>query len=68
MVSDVISGADITRKEGDDAAAKLYVVFASPSWWNPLDKRILVYVWDNAAPVGAVLPNTWLPGEGKVPR
>ncbi len=61
MVSDAVSGADITRKEGDDAAAKLYVVFAGPSWWNPLDKRILVYVWDNAAPVGALLPNTWLP-------
>lgn len=61
IVSDVLTDADITRKEGDDAAAKLYVVFAGPSWWNPLDKRILVYVWDNAAPVGAVLPNTWLP-------
>ncbi len=60
-VSNVIDAADLTRKEGDDAAAKLYVVFAGPSWWNPLDKRILVYLWDNAAPVGATYPNAWLP-------
>ena len=66
MVSGVVSGADITRKEGDDAAAKLYVVFAGPSWWNPLDKRILVYVWDNAAPIGTLLPNTWLPDKERM--
>ena len=60
-ISDTISSADITRKEGDDAAAKLYVVFDGPSFWNPLDKRILVYVWDNAVPVGSILQNAWLP-------
>lgn len=60
-VSNVIERADVTRKEGDDAAAKLYVVFAGPSFWNPLDKHILVYLWDNAAPVGAIYPNAWLP-------
>jgi hypothetical protein len=37
------------------------VVFEGPSWWNPLDKRVLVYVWDNRAPVGTVVPNAWLP-------
>lgn len=61
MVSNTIETADITRKEGDDAAAKLYVVFNGPSRWNPLDKRILVYLWDNVHPVGSVLPNTWMP-------
>lgn len=65
-VSNVIATADITRKEGDDAAAKVYVVFAGPSWWNPLDKRILLYVWDNAAPMGAVLPNAWLPAKERM--
>ncbi len=65
-VSDVIGTADIRRKEGDDAAAKLYVVFDGPSRWNPLDKRLLVYVWDNAAPVGAVLPNAWMPDKARM--
>lgn len=65
-VSDVIATADITRKDGDDAAAKVYVVFAGPSWWNPLDMRLLVYVWDNAAPAGAVLPNAWMPEKARM--
>lgn len=65
-VSAVIEAADIARKEGDDAAAKLYVVFAGPSWWNPLDKRILVYLWDNVSPVGSVRPNAWLPDKERM--
>jgi len=60
-IGNIVERADITRKEGDDAAAKLYLIFGGPSFWNPLDKRILVYVWDNVAPVGAVLNNVWLP-------
>lgn len=60
-VDNMVERANITRKDGDDAAAKLYVVFDGPSFWNPLDKRILVYVWDNVAPVGTVMPNAWLP-------
>ena len=60
-VSNVIEAADLSRKEGDDAAAKLYVVLAGPSVWKPFDKRILVYLWDNRAPVGAIYPNAWLP-------
>lgn len=65
-VSDVVATADVTPKEGDDGAAKVYVVFAGPSWWNPADERIVLYVWDNAAPVGAVLPNAWLPAKERM--
>lgn len=65
-VWNIVERADITRKEGDDAAAKLYVVFDGPSFWNPLDKRVLVYVWDNAAPVGAVMKNAWLPAKERM--
>lgn len=65
-ISNTISAADIRRKDGDDAAAKLYLIFSSPSWWNPLDKRILVYVWDNKAPVGSIHPNTWLPDQERM--
>ncbi len=60
-ISTTIAGADITRKDRDDAAAKLYLIFDGPSLWNPFDKRILVYVWDNAAPIGGVFRNSWLP-------
>ena len=65
-ISNTISDADIRRRDADDAAAKLYLIFAGPSWWNPLDKRVLVYVWDNAAPIGSVHPNTWLPDQGRM--
>lgn len=66
LVSDVVTTADITRREGDDGAAKLYVVFAGPSWWNPLDKRMLIYVWDNKALAGAIVPNAWLPKKARM--
>ena len=60
-VSNTIELADISLRERDDAAAKIYLVFDGPSIWNPLDKRILVYVWDNRGPVGRITPNAWLP-------
>ena len=66
MISGTVARADIRRKEGDDAAAKIYIVFDGPSGWNPFDKRILVYVWDNAAPVGSVVPNAWLPDKERM--
>jgi len=33
-ITNVVEGADLTRKDGDDAAAKLYVVFDGPSFWK----------------------------------
>lgn len=60
-VSQTIASADITRKDGDDAAAKLYLIFDGPSRWNPFDRRFITYVWDNAAPVGGIFPNAWSP-------
>jgi len=65
-VSNVVTQADIGRRDGDDAAAKLYIVFDGPAWWNPLDKRILVYIWDNRTPAGSVVPNTWLPDKERM--
>jgi hypothetical protein len=60
-VEGVVAAADLTRRAGDDAAAKLCVVFDGPSFWNPTDKRVLVYVWDAALPRRTILPNAWLP-------
>lgn len=65
-ISNTIAAGDLTRKERDDAAAKFYVVFTGPSFWNPLDKRILVYLWDHRAPVGAIYPNAWLPDKERM--
>ncbi len=65
-ISHTISSADLTRKERDDAAARLYLVFDGPSLWNPFDKRILVYVWDEAGPTGRILPNPWLPDKERM--
>ena len=60
-VTNVIASADLRHKEGDDAAAKVYVIFDGPSRWNPLDQRLLIYVWDNQLPTGTTLPNAWEP-------
>jgi hypothetical protein len=60
-VTSVIASADLRHKEGDDAAAKVYVIFDGPSRWNPLDQRLLIYVWDNQLPAGTTLPNAWQP-------
>lgn len=60
-VSRTIESADLSRKEGDDAAARVYVIFGGSSSLDPLDKRILVYVWDSGLPVGRSLANPWLP-------
>lgn len=65
-ISNTIAAADLRRKEGDDSAAKLYVVFTGPSFWNPLDKRILVYLWDHRAPIGTISPNVWLPAKERM--
>ncbi len=65
-ISRVIATADLTRKQGDDSAAKLYVILDGPSWWNPLDKRLLIYVWDNRLPLGSVLANTWEPKKARM--
>lgn len=65
-VANVVAGADLRRKEGDDAAAKLYVIMDGPSLWNPLDKRLLIYLWDNELPVGTILPNAWEPGGARM--
>lgn len=58
-----ITTDDLHSRAGDDAAAKLYVVFQSASPWRIWEKRSLVYVWDSSLPVGAVVPNAWRPDE-----
>lgn len=57
--------ADIKRKSGDDAAARLYVVFDDRSLFHPFATSALVYVWDKQYPVGGIIPNPYAPEQEK---
>ncbi len=46
-----------TIKEGDDYAARVYVIF--PHWIKPLS-RTINYIWANRLAVGEAVPNTYL--------
>lgn len=56
-VSNVIEKADGDTKEGDDYAARIYIVFEKNffSIWP----TILVYCWDNKHPIESIYPNPW---------
>jgi hypothetical protein len=57
--------ADIANRGGDDAAARLYVVFkdAPPANGKVLHK--LEYVWDTSHPVGSIIPDPYAPDTTK---
>jgi len=48
-------GGDARRKETDDQAAQLYVTF--PRFPSAVRSRIIGYIWDSTAPVGAIFPS-----------
>jgi hypothetical protein len=48
-------GGDARRKETDDEAAQLYVSF--PRFPSAVRSRIIGYIWDSTAPVGAIFPS-----------
>ena len=51
--------ADISRRSGDDAAARLFVVFHDPA--DPSIKRRLEYVWDTTHAAGSIIPDPYSP-------
>ncbi len=51
----LVSGNALT-KEGDDYAARVYVIF--PHWIKPLSRSIN-YIWANRLEVGQAVPNTY---------
>lgn len=53
-VDHVLSKGDESRKEGDDYAARVYVVFPSLMFWKT---KALNYIWANRLPVGKGVPN-----------
>lgn len=48
-------GGDARRKDTDDEAAQLYVTF--PRFPSAVRSRIIGYIWDSTAPVGARFPS-----------
>lgn len=53
-VAGVVATGDESRKEGDDYAARVYVVF--PHWFPP-KTRSINYIWANRLPKGRHVPN-----------
>jgi hypothetical protein len=53
-VENILEKGDARRKEGDDYAARVYVIF--PHWFFP-KTRSINYIWANRLPRGAVVPN-----------
>ncbi len=53
-VDHVLSKGDALHKEGDDYAARVYVVFPSLAFWRT---KALNYIWANKLPKGQAVPN-----------
>ena len=49
--------ADISTRSGDDAAARLFVVFRDAA--DPSIKRKLEYVWDTTHAAGSIIPDPY---------
>ena len=55
--------ADISTRSGDDAAARLFVVFRDAA--DPSIKRKLEYVWDTTHAAGTIIPDPFSPATVK---
>jgi len=57
--------ADIASRSGDDAGARLFVVFRAPKDSPRASDRKLEYVWDTTHPAGTILPDPYAPEDQK---
>jgi hypothetical protein len=55
-VDRVLTKGDALTKEGDDYAARVYVVFPSIFFWKT---RAITYIWANKLPRGSVIANPY---------
>jgi hypothetical protein len=55
-IDGVVESGDARTKEGDDYAARVYVIFPH---WLPLRTRSINYLWANQLPRDAQLPNSY---------
>jgi hypothetical protein len=53
-VENILEKGDETSKDGDDYAARVYVIF--PHWFPPRTRSIN-YIWANKLPLGEYVPN-----------
>ena len=53
-VSNILAKGDELKKEGDDYAARVYVVFPSALFWRT---KAINYIWANRLPQGQSVPN-----------
>jgi len=57
-IQKTVTAADLTRKQGDDAAARLYVTFAydvnQVSWWEKVQFEAIKLVYGEYPPIGAL--------------
>lgn len=50
------AGGDVRKKNADDQAAQVYVVF--PRWPEAVNSRLVGYIWDTTAPAGSIATST----------
>lgn len=55
-VSNTVAGGNETTKQGDDYAARVYVLFPGRFFWQ---MRAVNYIWANRLPRGASVPNAF---------
>jgi hypothetical protein len=55
-IDHIISKGDAKTKQGDDYAARVYVVFHSFFFWKT---RAINYIWANKLPRGEFIPNSY---------
>lgn len=55
-VSKLPRGADVRKRSADDQAAQVYVVF--PKFPEPINSRLVGYIWDSSAPAGHAFQST----------
>ena len=53
-IDHILLKGDALKKEGDDYAARIYVVFPSLIFWKT---RAINYIWANKLPLGKAVPN-----------
>jgi hypothetical protein len=63
-IEGVLQRGDGRKKEGDDYAARLYVVFPSWLFWKT---KTISYVWANKIPVGEVLESPYTANAAIIP-
>ena len=55
-VTKIPTGGDVRKKETDDQAAQIYVIF--PKFPSQINSRTLGYIWETNAPVGGEFTST----------